>query len=695
MEDSYFISIGERAYRYIRQFTIKSVQDALVELITNSIDAYNKTTYLERRIDIDIYDGSTVLVRDRAIGLSAENLQKCFLQIGNFTADESSRGFFSRGAKDISALGDITFSTIKNDLFSQCTLNTDAYGKMIYSDVPLSNEIRDNHKIPFPFSGLEVKLDLLPNFRNINTNILFASLCKLVVLRDIVSNINNNYIYLNEFDSHNVLLNSRRIKYEYPEGELLLELIYNIPNYDNAQAKLVIYKSNNKITQPISESELEFGFLIKDNYSIYEATTVQDRFRWNPYMNSLFGYIKCDYIHKLLIDYDIEGPTIMNPYPIIDPSRITGVNKLHPFIINLLSIPALRVDQILRDLNKTLSTSSVSITDINDLLDELQKYGLDIIEKEDIEVSFIPSYDANLAKAILDERANYVTYEKSYVLSDLDVEQVSINDYVKSEIVRLYPNYDPTSLFLYNPDNKLVELLNMNYSEFNNEQIDILTTLPTENIETLNKHPYIYNLSSTGDVSKLYIFNKGTITSSDSTYDKIIVRNKQFKIEFIDDINIDKRYIIDNTNGVTIQINLHNSIVSKYLKSPLIDNSIDLQNISSTKSIVFLKELMTDILADLILESDINKSKIILDSTSSYTNAKKILDYRNIIIFQIETSIDNMFDKILDDNKNKKINTITSLINVISNSVGSQMEVSEDLTNLKLSLISTLMTTLE
>ena len=42
MSDEKFINITQRAYKYIKGFTINYVYEGLVELITNSDDAYNK-----------------------------------------------------------------------------------------------------------------------------------------------------------------------------------------------------------------------------------------------------------------------------------------------------------------------------------------------------------------------------------------------------------------------------------------------------------------------------------------------------------------------------------------------------------------------------------------------------------------------------------------------------------------------------
>ena len=40
------LNIGSRAYKYIRSGAVRSIPDALIELITNAQDAYNKDTTL-------------------------------------------------------------------------------------------------------------------------------------------------------------------------------------------------------------------------------------------------------------------------------------------------------------------------------------------------------------------------------------------------------------------------------------------------------------------------------------------------------------------------------------------------------------------------------------------------------------------------------------------------------------------------
>jgi hypothetical protein len=231
------INIGERAYKYIRQFTIKSVPDALIELITNSMDAYNKSMITPKNIWIFI-SGNKIIVRDNACGLSSNELQKCFLQVGNYTADQTaSRGFFSRGAKDISAIGNLTFDSIKNGIYSQCKLTTDVYGGITIADIPATDVLRNTYGMLGDMSGLQVTIDLLPNFQNSNLSIICRVLQHTAQLRDIMVD-SNNFIYCSLLDDPST---TNRLSYTYPNGSLILDLTYNVPSYEQYSARFVIY----------------------------------------------------------------------------------------------------------------------------------------------------------------------------------------------------------------------------------------------------------------------------------------------------------------------------------------------------------------------------------------------------------------------------------------------------------------------
>lgn len=654
MSNLSFIGVSERAYKYIRQFTIKSVDDAMIELITNAVDAYNKTDYTERLIQIDVMSESEVIVRDRAIGLTAEEMASCFLQVGTYTAESESRGFFSRGAKDISSLGDIYFNTVKDNKYSECVLNTDAYGAVTVENIDITPEIREKLGIPVPHSGLEVVIKLLPNFASATPIDLYNSISKLGVLRDIVMDPRNNIVVRGIVEGNVVYEN--RVVYEYPDSELILDITYNVPNYTDKQARFVVRKSSAALPQPTKESLMEFGFLIKDSTTVYEVNTIDDKFRWNPYMNYIYGYLSCDGIKEYLLDYDTNGPTEKNPYPIIDPSRLTGVNKEHPFITSLLSIPLVRLDLILRELNSQISNKSVTIEDVDELLNELSNYGINVMDTEQIEVKFVSNYDSSLIQAVEQDRENFITTENSYSVSgNYSTQEIDTNNYIQQQIASVEQGIYPGYYYMLGSDNQIIQIPDSN--TVNDDPAKLLELIPNDDFSKLEAHPYIYKLNQSGELKKLYIFSKGTFDNNVNDNDnKILIKNKQFVIEFINDLNLQHRYVIDNTNGITIKLNLNNPIIKKYMTQRTIENmpdNINLSNLRSTKTLIFFEELITDVLATIVLESDVENKKLVLDSTS-INNVKKANEYYNAIVAKIEIPINNIMDKYIGQNYVKK-----------------------------------------
>ena len=93
------INIDHRAYMFVRQMAVRNCGDAVIELVTNGLDAYDRVSATDKRINI-VYDvrGRQLRVTDQATGVPAGRMSECFLQVGNYSSSEGSRGYFSRGA---------------------------------------------------------------------------------------------------------------------------------------------------------------------------------------------------------------------------------------------------------------------------------------------------------------------------------------------------------------------------------------------------------------------------------------------------------------------------------------------------------------------------------------------------------------------------------------------------------------------
>ena len=100
----------DRYYHFQRQYAIRDVFDALVELITNSDDSYGRLYKSQMRnedggpILVDILKRkkgatSVVVVRDRAEGMTLKKMLEKFGDVGTRTSERGDRGFMARGAK--------------------------------------------------------------------------------------------------------------------------------------------------------------------------------------------------------------------------------------------------------------------------------------------------------------------------------------------------------------------------------------------------------------------------------------------------------------------------------------------------------------------------------------------------------------------------------------------------------------------
>lgn len=679
-----FITLDSRVYKYIRQFTVKSTQDALIELITNSIDAYRKKSQsVNCSVDITYQSPNILTVCDQAIGLTGDEMIASFLTVGMYTADTESRGFFSRGAKDICAIGNITFTAIKDGLLSQVYLNNDAFGKISIKDEIVTDEQRLLYGIND--NGLNVTIDVLQNFWTKDLSGQAESISKFGVLRDIMMDQNCmiNYTHINEIGE---ILFSRRLIFEYPKAQILLDLDYLIPDYPNHTANLKIYQSNTPIPQPKQEQEMVFGFLIKDSTTVYEVSTIDNRFRWNPHITHVFGSITCNAIHSMLIDFDTNGHSETNPTPIIDPSRLTGINKDHPFIQNLLSIPKVRLDAILHELNYSISKKSISLSDIDQLIFELEQYGLNILNDHNINIKFIPDYSSHLAKAIEDDRQKYITREQSYMIkNNYNIASIEFDRYVRDQLVAL--NIDPGTLAIAGPDGQ-IETLDYKQKQSDLDQSDIsniFDLIDSDKRQLLATNPYIYSLDGSNNLSKLFIFEKGRfdkIVNPENDY--IEIKTKNFEIAFINNINLKSRYNIKYCNGVQIELNLANPIVKKYIESNTTEDSLiesdkinfDLENIASSQSLHFLKETMTEILSQIILENDVINSNIILDDENDYNRLKKISVKKNEIMSTIEIPLDTIFEKFITRCNTQKKDNIKIIVNNIEEKIRQLVDMS-------------------
>jgi len=369
------LQLNARMYQYIRASAITNIDDALVELITNCVDAYTNINNNPNKITVNMSRKNKYIeVIDQAIGMDAASMKVCFLQVGTYASDNIKRGHFSRGAKDISALGDCTFTAIKDNKYSVCKILFDGRGAILTENSNVTDDIRNATQITN--NGLHVRVNI--NNINIITQFKVEDFSYHYALRDILTNPNIEVTFMDTDKSSQQIL-----KYTLPNGEKVVEGDFLVPGYDNITAKFELFVSQDKTIRYSNNMRYnENGILITSSNTIYENSFLQNRnIASNPQSQKIFGRISCDNINTLLKDYENNGASKANPFPIIDSSRLQGLNYQHPFVKQLMLLPIERINAVLVDLEyKDKSNINENLDKAFDI-EELHKLNNDIFKQ--------------------------------------------------------------------------------------------------------------------------------------------------------------------------------------------------------------------------------------------------------------------------------------------------------------------------
>ena len=326
--------------RYLQQnarHAIRDIYDAIVELVTNSDDAYARAG-THGRIDIEIErrrgeSTSPLRIRDFAGGLTRDDMDKKLSGLGNshhsgLAEGGDVRGTNSRGAKDVAALGLVTFQSVSADgqyAWSQVTTRGEFRGP---TSQQANAALRRQIGIPNG-TGTLVSIDVEPSVPIPQHETLAKNLSMMVPLRDILSGADREVVLRDLTQDRD-----DAIRYHIPEGTERVDETIKIPGYPGTQAKLVIKRAKKPLEN--KGKHWQGGIIIKSRRAIHEATLFAQEFANDPHAAFFFGKLRCEYIDDLWIDFDKRmedglPPDSKNPCPIIDPNRQGGLRRDHPF----------------------------------------------------------------------------------------------------------------------------------------------------------------------------------------------------------------------------------------------------------------------------------------------------------------------------------------------------------------------------
>jgi hypothetical protein len=450
------IQTDKRYLQHNRDHAITDVYDALVELITNADDSYGRLYAQNKRNDNggDILvecqeqrkgQPSILVVRDRAEGMSGDDMQRCLLTIGKYSSDGGSRGYMGRGAKDCTALGDVTFSSIKDERFSQCRLTRDLKFILEMDGRKLNAADRDALGIKRG-NGTSVRIELSPGVRLPRFDSLAADLPWHYALRDIMSVSSASRVLLRRLGTDE----QQHLVFRSPDGEQVIDEEFLIPGYPEIKARLKIWRAPEPLDESKSGARFErFGMIVKGRRAIHECSLLSEDLKRNPYARKYFGRIDCSYIDDLLQEYEASrgrvAPSDTNPCLLIDPNRRSGLERKHPFVNSLFHLPIQRMQQLIAKDREDQQRQDKAIANQETLhrLSRLARIAGKFLKQQVDDLEQLSSGDSLDEKAFTKLGVNiWPTYPK-LVLG----QERSLTIYVKKALVR-----DPNQLVFVTTD---------------------------------------------------------------------------------------------------------------------------------------------------------------------------------------------------------------------------------------------------
>lgn len=330
------IEVDPRHLKMQSAQAIRSVLDALVELITNSDDAYCRAGDRKGKIIIEVTRergerSGVIVVKDRAGGMTLDEMKQKILRYGAFSAGDQNRGFMGRGAKDIVALGRAIFQSIKEGQVYRIELDSDFHYN-IKKPVKATKDDYAEHGLRPGKDGMQVTLEVSKRHRVHHHETLIRDLQRHYALRNIIQKREVR------------ILEGRReqstvLRYAEPDGTLFYDdkLEFDEP-YKGASAQLSLFKAEKELP-----SELQEGVIVTDGNAVHQVTRFAPDLDEDPVARRFYGRLECDYIRKLQLDFeerrnrrDQFSPD--NPVDIMDPNRRHGLDRDHyPFVMKLFS----------------------------------------------------------------------------------------------------------------------------------------------------------------------------------------------------------------------------------------------------------------------------------------------------------------------------------------------------------------------
>jgi hypothetical protein len=338
------------------------IENALVELITNSDDSYIRLEQPDQRargsIRVEVEHRrsrrSAVIVRDRAEGMTAGEMKEKLTRLGAQTSGQAvglgTRGSRGRGGKDIVAFGPATWESIKDDRYYYLKLGPS--GDWVRDKRGARATPDDRKRLGVPKdNGTVVTLQVdSSRFPVPQHETLAKRLTTHFRLRNIMMDDRRQVrlVNLNTGES------TAAMRYHYPEEyyrtKPVLDERFELPGYDGAEAHITVWRHSERFSEDKRSPYRQGGILITSGRDVHEITLF--KFERESYAEWFFGTLDVPYIGALSTEYDKRLEMGIqhaenNPFSVLRVDH--SLNDEHPFARALKTAGEARLQQIVAE----------------------------------------------------------------------------------------------------------------------------------------------------------------------------------------------------------------------------------------------------------------------------------------------------------------------------------------------------------
>ena len=417
--------------------TVKSLLDAIVELVTNSDDSFHileqernklEDALIEIRISRALGGGcKELMISDSASGMSREELLNEAIKFGGETGGRQKgrkvRGFFGRGLKEsIIALGEGTILTKKNNSTSAVKIWVEGQGRnaMPYYSEITGNSLKDltSSYLHYPHGTVIIINNINSQFKLADYSTFKQQITNHYALRDINSNpareIKLNFIKEVRGNQGDLEI-KERIQFVEANNKLVLDK--KIELSAGQQIRITIKEAEHPLESPTSNPFALAGLLIKSGGAILENTL----FKYNnePAALYFFGVVDVPEIAERLNQDEM----------LVSPNRI-GLDWRHDFLSKLKEILEDELSVIVNNKKKELEQNNQShVSDANkELINKIRDLLNTFAKQEMLELEQLIEPE-ELDTIIIKPEITHLEVQKPKTLSI----------YVPAEIAQVYP----------------------------------------------------------------------------------------------------------------------------------------------------------------------------------------------------------------------------------------------------------------